>query len=200
MFCKINYDEFFSSNEDVGYTSCTKSNCSNTYRHLCIDIETRKTWPSWKYPECQAKLKKDGDNSSTPLRTIQWNVTIRKPLEAEVQCFITIEEIRTMIKEEIRSTIKESFSSLRTEINNQLRDFRDQLKYFKHSIEYFNDQFKKFNAENTTYYHPPLDISFPLVTNPKLQYNKQVRLNFRKANYNLTRRLIGMIGNASSWG
>lgn len=144
-------DGCFSPIKEEDFATCTQSDCSKTYCHLCIDIETRKSCPSWKCPECQSKLKKGGDNSSTPLRTTHQNVTVRKPIPAQAQCLVSVQEMRTMIKEEIKSTIKESFSNFRTEINDQLRDFRDQIKDFKQSIEYFNDQFEKFNAEKGTY-------------------------------------------------
>lgn len=144
-------DGCFSSIKDENYASCKQTGCSNVYCHLCIDIETTKTCPSWKCPECQAKVKKGSDNSATPLRKTHQNVTTRKPVPAQSQCLISIEEMRNMIREEIKITIKESLCDFRAEINQQLCDFRDQVKDFKRSIEYFNEQFEKFNTEKATY-------------------------------------------------
>lgn len=59
---------------DKRYCKCTK--CDKHFHLLCVGLGGPAT-DSWICPDCRSKMKKGGDNSSTPVRQSE-NITVRK--------------------------------------------------------------------------------------------------------------------------
>lgn len=104
---------------------CGKSFCTLCINPSTLTADNKKTW---KYPVCCALLKKGGDNSSTPLRPSDDNVTTRKRTDINVDA-----NTNSKVKEpihEVRRLTQEIHS-----LNRQLEDATTFLTHCQRKLE-----------------------------------------------------------------
>lgn len=69
----------FKNFKDNIFLTCSSVNCGKIFCPLCINpVNLSVDKKKWKCPDCCATQRKGGDNSSTPIRSIDDNVTKRK--------------------------------------------------------------------------------------------------------------------------
>ncbi|XP_013183606.1 uncharacterized protein LOC132902751 [Amyelois transitella] len=88
--------------KDQNFVKCTSSSCEKSFCSLCINITnlTADRKKLWKCPECCATSKKGGDNSLTPVRANNENVTTRKKSDsAGNELSQLTDQLRTLTQE-----------------------------------------------------------------------------------------------------
>lgn len=159
-------------NTDIINNDCIMcARCNKQYHTLCInvpdeDLLNEKSPNSWLCPLCCSKQPK-GDNPNTPVRPstptsmadITFNVTRRKvnqgrpePLQiASLSSESWRQEIRDIIREEIRGALQETVAALSSTLTANLREMNTEIKEFKVSMNFLNSEFEKLKDDNIQY-------------------------------------------------
>ncbi|CAB3220415.1 unnamed protein product [Arctia plantaginis] len=95
------------ASKDINSIKCCGAACDKQFCSMCINIGTmsNEKKKNWRCPDCCAMKKKGGDNSLTPVRPADENITLRKKhdespeenLHAEVKELT--EEVRLLTRE-----------------------------------------------------------------------------------------------------
>ncbi|CAB3242255.1 unnamed protein product [Arctia plantaginis] len=95
------------ASKDINSIKCCGAACDKQFCSMCINIGTmsNEKKKNWRCPDCCAMKKKGGDNSLTPVRSADENITLRKKhdespennLHAEVKELT--EEVRLLTRE-----------------------------------------------------------------------------------------------------
>lgn len=102
---------------DTNFLTCSSTNCERSFCSLCISPSSLSTDKkrTWKCPDCCASQRKGGDNSSTPIRSLEDNVTKRKKTDINLNTNDN-SEVKELV-EEVRLLTRE-ISSLKKQLEN----------------------------------------------------------------------------------
>ena len=141
-----------------------------------LDTLTTNIIINWLCPECRTK-KPRGDNSNTPVRpstpasggNADANVTMRRgkqgrprpqptlaaplPTSAPIVCSgsdVTQEDLRAIIRKEIRDSLKEYVMEIKNDLNRELKAVRNKIGSLTDSLNFISDSFEKLNTEIAT--------------------------------------------------
>lgn len=157
---------------DNDFLECMR--CAEVYHFLCLNYSAEDiqgigddTRINWLCPNCKNKQPK-GDNSdvsvrpSTPtgMAEITFNVTRRKvhnkpdsvqPSASSSTDNVTRSDIQLMIREEMRSVMREFAGDFNKTLNNRLREINGQLSEFKTSLSFLSEQFDGLKTDIDTH-------------------------------------------------
>lgn len=157
------------------YMNCKR--CAESYHYLCLNLSPAEVLSiesearqNWMCPNCRNKQPK-GDNSSsfvrpstpTGLAEVTFNVTRRKlqnrpdlpptTMMASPSDFVTRSDIQLIIREELRSAMKEVVSGINVTLNTRLNELKEKMDDFGETLSFLGNQFDAMKTEldhNTT--------------------------------------------------
>jgi hypothetical protein len=131
--------------------------CQDYYDLLCASVSekrfsntmTKAHKAAWKCQACLNKAPK-GDNTNTPVRSSKESpdyVTLRrgaassKSINESLPGDVSREEIREIIRDELRKALNSSIGELSRTFNSGLSDLKEQVESFRDSLNFLSDQF-----------------------------------------------------------
>ncbi|CAH2230212.1 uncharacterized protein LOC120636863 [Pararge aegeria] len=91
----------FKSMKDINKIKCSAPTCEKHFCCLCINLSglSSENRGNWKCPDCCASQRKGGDNSSTPIRSTNENITLRKKSDTVCDAAATTTEVKELTSE-----------------------------------------------------------------------------------------------------
>ncbi|CAH0401661.1 unnamed protein product [Chilo suppressalis] len=154
--------------KDNDHLECSR--CAEIYHYLCLNMSSEEVNNikqdaklKWMCPNCRNKQPK-GDNTnnyvrpSTPtgLADITFNVARRKVQTKHDQVitsmgtssdYVTRTDIQLLIREEMRSVMREFTCELTETITSRFKDITDQLSEFKDSLNFLSEHFDSLKED-----------------------------------------------------
>ena len=134
--------------KDLNKIKCSSATCEKYFWSLCINVAglTSEKRSKWKCPDCCASQRRGGDNSSTPIRSADDNITLRKktdvvctlsPSSTEVKELIC--EVRLLTQEiySLKSHLEDAVTSLRScekrldELGSAIANNESRIKFLE---------------------------------------------------------------------
>lgn len=181
--------------KDLNKIKCSASTCEKSFCCLCINFAglSSEKRGNWKCPDCCASLRKGGDNSSTPVKAAEENITLRKKSDMVGDAAATSTEIKELTSEvrlltheiySLKKQLENAISSLSScekrldelgaafSVNdNRIKQLEDRIQDTDVLKATIKDLQQEMNANNQNHLRNELELSgIPEINNENLHH------------------------------